>query len=184
MPRIPFLTVLTASCFALSPAYAEIGGVGSPYDPVPMPARSADTQPPAPSRWDTAPAEPAQTAESAAPLQPASADMAKPKEETPPLLEINFNRPTIYFDRALAKGVEAAEMAKPGVVYEVVSYMPAGASRQQNERMNQQASGELQSVISQLRAQGVQESRIVVTTHVYGENERPPENHRVSIFVK
>lgn len=186
MTRILALIGMAAFCFAISSARAEIGSVGSSPAPkaLVVPAENAPSKT-TPGQGDIPVA--VQTGEPSSQLQAGEKTMAaeaKPKEPEP-LLEVNFTRPTVYFDRALAKGVEAAEAAKPGVVYEVTSYMPAaGATRQQNERMNQQAVDEVQSVVSGLRAQGVQESRIRVVTHIYKAGEKPPENHKVSVFVK
>lgn len=195
MARIPVFPALIASCFALSGARAEIGAVGSPHDLKPetdsrAPAESApsDAATLPPGWWNTQAAAPAQGSAEKSPTHNASAAAqagGHDAEKQEPMLEVNFSQNHVYFERALATGVKAAESVKPGVVYEVVSYVPAeGGTRSQNERMNARAAEQVQAVVANLRAQGVQESRIRVSTHAYAPDEQLPEHHRVSIFVK
>ena len=129
-----------ASFFSVSEAYADIGAVGNPN--LPKPAEK-----PVAAATATAEAAPAET---------------KPAERVA-LVEINFDRNYVNYEGALNQSVRAAEKAKPGVVYNVVSYTPAPSdSERQNARMNERAEQNLRAVVNSLKQKGVPTTRIRV----------------------
>jgi len=124
---------------AMGAAKADIGAVGNPYQKTAKPAATASAAP------TSAPA--------AAPAQ----------QENKPLVEINFDKNYVDYASTLSQGVRAAEKAKPGVVYTVVSYLPATSpSSLQNKRMNERAETNLRAVVETMKQNGVPPSRIRV----------------------
>jgi hypothetical protein len=135
MARLLILVVI--GIFASFTAQADIGAVGNPNDPKPA------------TQAAVAASEPAET---------------KPQAEPKPLVEITFDQNYVNYITTLNQGVAAAEKAKPGVVYNVVSYLPAPVeSERQNARMNERAENNLRAVVSSLRQKGVPVSRIHVS---------------------
>ena len=77
-----------------------------------------------------------------------------------PLIVIRFSQRRVYFDRALRQAVISAEKARAGVVYNVVSYMPAGQDNHQNAMISQDSMSHQQEVINALQSFGIPPSRI------------------------
>lgn len=170
MLRVFAISVVGLGMVAVSVARADIGAVGAPYLGPP-----SEGQVMAP-------------ASDAAPQGQSQESSAADSQEDLPLLEIAFSQNRVYYERALATGVSAAERAKPGVIYEVVSYMPtSGGSPSQNQRMNEEARDNLRGVLEALRAQGVPDSRIRMTAAPYkqsGGDEPTPDYNTIAIFVR
>jgi len=140
---ITSLFMASGAMLAFLPAYADIGGIGSPVRP---------SNPPPPLA--------AGNAAAPQPAPPATQD-AEPRT---PLLVIRFNQQHVYFDRVLRQAVDATEKTKAGAVYDVVSIVPSGGSREQNERISADAADNLNAVVQQLQDLGVQPSRIQAST--------------------
>lgn len=163
MARRLVLATISLGLTAFS-AQADIGGVGAPYQAKPPQAEASQQAA-------------AQTA------APAAQAMTQPK----PLIRINFTQNYLNYERAIMQGVTAAEQAKPGIVYQVVSYVPpVGDDRAKAERMSEAARENLQGVVQAIRAQGVPDSRILVTAVTYPKEEGKitPDYNQIAIFVK
>lgn len=159
MARIAILTVL--GVFGVSAAWAGIGAVGNPHAPKP-------------AKEDAAPA----AAPAAAP-QTTNAAVAQPIEPKP-LVEIAFDRNYVNYEPSLRQGITAAEKSRVGIMYRVVSYLPASSgSRVQDERQNERAETNLRSVVGALHQQGIPKSRILVMMKA-GE----ADHDTVKIFVE
>lgn len=160
------LTLATISLgFTAFAAQADIGGVGAPYQAQPQQAEASQQA----------------AAQTAAPA------VAQPATQAKPLIRINFTQNYLNYERAVVQGVAAAEQAKPGIVYEVVSYLPPiGDDRAKAERMSEAAQQNLQGVVQSIRAQGVPDSRIRVTAVTYPKEEgkTSPDYNQIAIFVK
>ncbi len=85
-----------------------------------------------------------------------------------PLLVIRFNQPHVYFQKPLSIAVTRAEQAKPGVVYDVVSYTSPNAA----------VSGNLDVVLGTMISMGVPRARIKAMTQASGSGEE------IHIFVR
>jgi hypothetical protein len=142
MARILILALI--GIVAAAAAQAEIGAVGNPYNlPPPTDSKPVDAAKPA----------------------AAVTSDAKAKEEQKPLLEVTFDKNYVNYSDALNQGVAAAEKAKPNVVYNVKSYLPAESpSSLQNKRMSERAMNNLDAVVDSLRRDGVPAERIHVST--------------------
>ena len=136
------LSAICVLCLPL-PARADIGTVGAPD--------AADNNPPP---QPTPRAKHKTVAAAAAPVQ----------EEKKPLLVIHFNQHHVYFEKTLRKAVEAAEQTKGGVFYQVVSYVPAGNSGSQTQRIEEVSQANLNAVMNEFQALGVPSSRVSAST--------------------
>lgn len=169
--RLAFLLVALVAFYDL-PAYAGIGEVGPPK-----------TQKAASDQADKAVSPPP-----AVEAKPVTDVLTASEPEKKPLIEIDFSSKRTYLDRAVSEGTRASEAAKPGVVYEVISYVPSttgDTSRSQNERINQQNQSNVNAVVDRLRAQGIPASRINVMTKPYPQGkEADLASQKVSVFVK
>jgi len=87
------------------------------------------------------------------------------------LLIIRFNQKHVYFDKALATAVQSVEKAKPGSVYNVVSYTPPSI---------QDAQANLQAVTQQMQALGIPGSRIESSSQPSDE----VKSQEIRIFVE
>lgn len=78
------------------------------------------------------------------------------------LLTVRFNQPHVYYDDALAKSVQAAERAKSGVIYEVLSTVPdlSTLPPDQQQKLSGRAKDNLRNVVVKMQQQGVNAERI------------------------
>jgi len=81
-----------------------------------------------------------------------------------PLLIVRFNQEHVYFNRALKQAVTNAEAAKPGIHYNVVSYVPSGAKKGQMKVSAEQAKTNLGMVTKGLQELGVDSARVDVSS--------------------
>lgn len=147
-------------CAVHSSAYAGIGGVGSPV--------VSSNTPPAQD-------------ESAAPAaKPATEQTQATTEAQKPLLVIRYaGQKHVYFERSLRVAVEKTEKAKAGAKYSVVSVIPGGKNKMQNQRIGQETHAQLKDVTQELRKLGVPGSRVSATT-TSSENVA---GHEIRIYV-
>jgi hypothetical protein len=78
------------------------------------------------------------------------------------LLTVRFNQPHVYYDDALTKSVQAAERAKSGVIYEVLSTVPdlSTLPPEQQQKLSGRAKDNLRNVVVKMQQQGVTAERI------------------------
>lgn len=157
----PLAISLLALAASVPVSYADIGGIGSPVVPSNAPA-----------------AQPVELDENGRPVTSGGAGAAatvdgstpeiadSQKQEVKPLLVIRFNQRHVYFDNALRKAVAGAEIAKTGVMYNIVSYVPTGRAlrRDQSERADADASANLDAVLQGMQNMGVDPSRVRTAT--------------------
>lgn len=77
-----------------------------------------------------------------------------------PLVVIRFNQRKVYFERQLYTAISKAVAVKPDVLLELVSFVPQGASDQQNQSISAKSEQNLASVIQSLQGMGVPRERI------------------------
>jgi hypothetical protein len=162
MARIVILIVV--GIFGASAAWAEIGEVGNPYQPKPAKQEAAPAVMSSEGQkaGDASAAAKPETQKTGKP-ENNKIEASAPQEEPKPLVEIAFDRNFVNYTGVLNQGVSAAEKAKPGVTYNVVSYLPAASSSDlQNRRMNERAETNLRAVVGALRQQGIPASRVKV----------------------
>lgn len=98
-----------------------------------------------------------------------------------PVLVVRFNQSHVYFDQAVANVVKAVESSKPGLQYDVVSYLPdlSKLSPEQQANVNTRAGDNMKDVVAQVQQNGVAASRI----HV-GTATEPVTSQEIKIFVR
>lgn len=81
-----------------------------------------------------------------------------------PLMVIRFNQHHVYYDDALAKAISAAQRAKPGANYSVVSRLPdlSALTAEQQSNINSRASDNLRNVVGQMQQLGVTSDHIKI----------------------
>jgi hypothetical protein len=77
-----------------------------------------------------------------------------------PLVIIRFNQPRVYYEKQLYGAVTKAVAAKPGVMFDLVSYVPTGADVKRNTGWQATARQNVQAVMNSLERMGVPASRI------------------------
>lgn len=159
--RAVLFTTVSLFSFYSTDGYAGIGAVGNPHQGAP---KQAD-----------------------APASEASAQPAVQEEK--PLLEIKFDQNYVKYERALTQGIQAAEQAKPGVLYDIISYAPVIDSNEpsKNSRIMDKAKENVLGVVRQIRAMGVPDSRMRITVMPYAKTDdgsAAPDFNKVLIFVK
>jgi hypothetical protein len=162
MPKTAFLSlwIVAAVAMQMSAAQAFIGGVGS--------------------------GEPSNTATDKNSKTPEPAEnQARTGQE--PMMKIDYNRNRVYFARDLSKNVDTAEKENPNTVYGVVAYYPSyirGSSRQQRQRLQQEANEQVAEIRRSLREQGIPDSRVRVSVKPYprARGQETPDYNRVEIF--
>jgi hypothetical protein len=132
-----------AAVMAAFPAYAQISQVTEPLD------RSAPVKKPVKE------IKPATAAPEPVVVQPA------PRV---PLLTIKFDRRHVYFEKSLRQAISGVENTRAGTSYDVVSTIPVGATREQNQRFNRNAGGNLDAVLMALNELGVGSARVHIST--------------------
>lgn len=105
-------------------------------------------------------------------------------ETEPPLMLIRFKRNQLfnYYQPAMRKAVENAEKSAVGVNYEVVSLVPSnanGLSKSQVARYNKQATDNLKSVVAELTANGIDSTRIKIST----QNSANIDQQEIRVYV-
>jgi len=78
------------------------------------------------------------------------------------LLTVRFNQPHVYYDDALTSAVQAAEAAKSGVMYDVLSTVPDLTSlpADQQTKLAGRAKDNLRNVVTKMQTLGVSSDRI------------------------
>ena len=161
-----------------APAYQ---GVPAPAPAYPAPAYAPPVAPSAPAA--SAPHNPA--------LQPLPGTKSLPAEnvlhtkpaprlEGTPLVVIRFNQPNVYYERPLYTAVSRAVSVKPGVMFDVVSYVPQTGNREMDIQMLRMADAHVKQVTDSFRGMGVPGGRITVAT----EPTRGIDYDELHIFVR
>jgi hypothetical protein len=76
------------------------------------------------------------------------------------LVIIRFNQPRVYYEKPLYGAVTKAVAAKPGVMFDLVSYVPLVADPKHNAGWQATSRQNAQAVMDSLRRMGVPASRI------------------------
>ena len=152
----------------------------------PAPASSAKPAQPV----ATAPAtQPAQTAALAAEQdsakkaeEPKKDEQAKKEPESLMVIRYQGNQNYNNFEPAMRRAVKASENKASGTMYEVVSYVPMGDGKTPARRTRHQerVDTRLNDVLTQLRQNGIDASRIIVRTQPVPEGN----TQEIKIFVR
>jgi len=152
-----------------SPA-VELGAMRDeqPLDDIKM-EKPVVAEKPAPQVLKAPPAMPVQ-----APIAASSADLGSP------LLVIRFNQNHVYYDDALNKIVAAAEKAKTGVTYSVVSKLPdiASLSAAQQDQIKTRSTENLKDVVMLMQQQGVPSNRVRIAN-----KQAPVRSQEIAVYV-
>lgn len=97
------------------------------------------------------------------------------------LLTIRFNQPHVYYEDALTQAVQAAEKAKPGIQYDVLSTVPDLTSlpADQQEKLAARAKDNLRNVVTRMQAVGVSADRIRIA-----EQTLKIRSQEIQLFVR
>lgn len=170
MTHRAYFSVLAIALFAVQPAHADIGGIGSPVVPSNAPK-----------------AEPAASQPAAKPVMEKSIQPAETPQEMAgrkPLVVIRFpnGQKFVHYERALRRAVDATEKTKAGVVYYVVSSVPSSNNKASNQRMSDRAQENLRSVLDTLGKLGVESHRISYTSRAASASYK--DGQQIDIFVE
>lgn len=80
--------------------------------------------------------------------------------ETKPLVLIRFNQPHVYYDRQLYMAISRAVEVKPGVMFDLVSFVPTVADPERSKQWRALAAAHVKKVVASLGQMGVPASRI------------------------
>jgi hypothetical protein len=165
-------TPLTAVILGLSlatPAFADLGGVGSPVTP----SNGSVQMEKSLTEGDTVTAQPEQP-QSIADVDPEAAalgltempaELRNDDEATgKPVILIRFNQRNVNFQSALRKVVDEVDRAKAGAMYEVRSVLPVGSNKDENQRINRAGDANLKVVLAELKRLGVTGTQVRVST--------------------
>ena len=81
-----------------------------------------------------------------------------------PLVVIRFNQRKVYFEQPLYTAATRAVNKKPGVVFNLISYVPIAGNPQGDEALAQRAAGNLRDVTAALVKMGVPPQQVNTTT--------------------
>lgn len=97
------------------------------------------------------------------------------------LLTIRFNQPHVYYEDSLTQAVQAAEKARPGVQYDVLSTVPDLTSLplDQQEKLAARAKDNLRNVVTRMQAVGVSADRIRIA-----EQTLKVRSQEIQLFVR
>jgi hypothetical protein len=96
-----------------------------------------------------------------------------------PLMVIRFNASYVHYQNSLILAVTKAREANPGVRFKVVSYVPVGNSRLQNERIVQKAKSNQAVIAQQIRDLGIAPERVTTSA----QSDESLANEEIHIFV-
>lgn len=97
-----------------------------------------------------------------------------------PVMVVRFNQGHVYYDDALIKVVNAAEKARPGASYSVVSRLPDLSTLTADQQANiaTRSSENLRDVVAIIQQQGVAASRIKIANQ-----KAPVKSQEIAVFV-
>lgn len=96
------------------------------------------------------------------------------------LVVVRFNQPRVYYDQALYQAIAQAVEAKPGVMFDVISYAPETGNETENARWQEVAGAHTRTVVSSMNQMGVPSSRINVT----GQRQAGLQYDETHVFVR
>jgi hypothetical protein len=97
-----------------------------------------------------------------------------------PLVLIRFNQRSVYYDRQLYMAVSRAVEVKPGVMFEVVSFVPNSGDAKRDSEWKKTSAAHAKQVIDSLNQMGVPASRISYNV----QNQQGLRFDEVHIFVR
>lgn len=97
-----------------------------------------------------------------------------------PLVLIRFNQRNVYYDRQLYMAVSRAVEVKPGVMFEVVSFVPNSGDAKRDSEWKKTSAAHAKQVITSLNQMGVPASRISYNV----QNQQGLRFDEVHIFVR
>lgn len=80
-----------------------------------------------------------------------------------PLVVIRFNQQRVRYSKQLYTAISRAVSIKPSVSFELVSYIPATNSKDQNIKHQNKASSEVAGIMKTLTSMGIPKNRIKVS---------------------
>ena len=159
--------VVCALLLLFSLAHAGIGEVGSMHE------ETADK--PKASKSEARKDDKLQSTKSKE--EPAQAAKPKPRK---PLMIVRFNENYVHYERTLKKALEKSER-RPGRNYEVVSFLPAGRNKQQNQRILLEGKKHLKEVTDAVIRAGISSYRVSSRTEA---GKRGLEAQEIHLYIK